>query len=518
MKTTMARLVLSTALGLGLIAAPAWAGGTLRYGMAAQDLGTMDPHRATSTPDKPLTGFLFNGLVRFAPGSDDIGALEPDLAESWEASEDGLTWTFKLRPGVKFHHGYGELTADDVVFSLSRAANADTSAFASDYRAIDTIEAVDPMTVKITLKNRVPALLALVSNYHGGTIVSKKAVEERGDGFATNPVGTGPFMVESFTSQESVKFVANPDYFRGAPKLDGIEYRYIPSDSARDLALKAGELDVSYGRQDQEWINQTKATDGLLVDIMRPAELQQLYLNTTSAPLDNPEVRRAVATAINRPEYIAFIGESLAREPGSVIPAGNLGWDNSTPIYGEGDVEAAKKMLADAGHPDGITIKMIQTSLPTMLGVAQVAQAQLAKAGIDLQLEVVDHQTFHAQIRQDLSQMVYYSAARFPIADVYLTQFFHSDSIVLKPTASINFSHCDVADAEIVAARSEPDAEKQKQLWAAAQKKIIENICAVPLYEQLIAYARRDAVDWGYDLQAEMHLGPIVTELTDIRQ
>lgn len=509
-------LALIAALSIGT-AMPAFAEGILKYGMAAQDLGTMDPHRATSTPDKPISSWLFNGLVRFAPGSDDIGALEPDLAESWESNDAGTEWTFKLRAGVKFHHGYGELTADDVVFSLNRSANADTSAFASDYRAIESVEAIDPLTVKITLKQPIPSLLGLVANYHGGNIVSKKAAEERGADFATQPVGTGPFMVQEYVPQERVVFTANPDYFRGAPKLDGIEYRYIPADSARDLALKAGELDVSYGRQDQEWINATKGTDGLVVDIMRPAELQQFHLNTKSAPLDNIEVRRAVATALNRPEYIQFIGESLAQPAGSVIPAGNLGWDGSTPIYGEGDAEAARKMLSDAGFADGITLKMVQTSLPNMLSVAQVAQAQLARAGIDLQLEVVDHQTFHAQIREDRSQVVYYSAARFPVADVFLTQFFHSASIVGTPTASINFSHCDVADDEIVKARSEADAETQKQLWATAQKKIIEQICAVPLYEQLIAYGRRDAVEWGYDLQAAMHLGPTVTELTELK-
>ncbi len=512
----LAILMLTTAIGVAS-AQPSFAEGTLRYGMAAQDLGTMDPHRATTTPDKPITGWLFNGLVRFKPGSDDIGALEPDLAESWEKNDDGTEWTFKLREGVKFHHGYGEVTADDVVYSLNRSANPDSSAFSSDYRAIDKIEAVDPMTVRITLKQPVPSLLGLVANYHGGNIVSKKAAEERGADFGTQPVGTGPFMVEEYVPQERVTFVANPDYFRGAPKLDGIEYRYIPSDSSRDLALKAGELDVSYGRQDQEWINATKANDGIVVDIMRPAELQQFHLNTSSAPLDNIEVRRAVATALNRSEFIQFIGDSLAQPAGSVIPNGNLGWDNATPIYGEGDPEAAKKMLADAGFSDGISLKMVQTSLPTMLGVAQVAQAQLALAGIDLQLDVVDHQTFHAQIREDRSQVVYYSAARFPVADVFLSQFFHSDSTVATPTAATNFSHCDVADEEIVNARSETDTAKQKELWASAQKKIIENICAVPLYEQLIAYGRSSKVDWGYDLQAEMHLGPVVTELTEIK-
>ena len=126
-----------------------------------------------------------------------------------------------------------------------------------------------------------------------------------------------------------------------------------------------------------------------------------------------------------------------------------------------------------------------------MLNTAQILQAQLKQAGIDLQLETVDHQTFHANIRKDLSGAIYYTAARFPVADVYLTQFFHSRSIVGTPTAVTNFSHCDVADKEIEAARTEPDLAKQKELWATAQTKIVEEVCAVPLFEQLQVWAHK---------------------------
>jgi peptide/nickel transport system substrate-binding protein len=149
-----------------------------------------------------------------------------------------------------------------------------------------------------------------------------------------------------------------------------------------------------------------------------------------------------------------------------------------------------------------------------MLNTAQILQAQLKLAGIDLQLETVDHQTFHANIRKDLSGAVYYTAARFPVADVPLTQFFHSRSIVGTPTAVVNFSHCAVADKEIDAARSEPDLAKQKELWATAQRKILEEVCAVPLFEQLQVWAHKSNVDYGYKLVDAIHLGPQITELT----
>jgi peptide/nickel transport system substrate-binding protein len=152
-----------------------------------------------------------------------------------------------------------------------------------------------------------------------------------------------------------------------------------------------------------------------------------------------------------------------------------------------------------------------------MLTAAQVFQAELKKAGINLDLQVVEHATYHQQIRQDLSPIVYYSAARFPIADVTLTQFFHSRSIVKTPTAVTNFSHCDVADAEIDAARVETDRAKQLALWAEAQRKIIAKVCAVPMFETLLVFAHHDDLDFGYRLEGSLSLGPLITEATHFK-
>ena len=143
--------LIATALALAALPATAQQAPrtTLNVGMAAQDVGRLDPHFAVSTNDREITAWMFNGLVRFKPGSIDPAEIEPDLAERWESSADGKTWTFHLRRGVRFHGNYGELTAEDVVFSLRKAANAQSSAFSADFRAFETIEAVDPHTVRI---------------------------------------------------------------------------------------------------------------------------------------------------------------------------------------------------------------------------------------------------------------------------------------------------------------------------------------------------------------------------------
>lgn len=489
---------------------------TLNVGIAAQDIGQLDPHFAVSTIDRVVAAWMFNGLVRFPPGSIDPAKLEPDLAESWEASPDGKTWTFHLRHGVQFHGGFGELTADDVVFSLKKAGNAKTSAFASELRPFQTIEAVDPYTVRLVLKENVPTVLGIVTNYAQGFIVSKKAVQQRGDDFKRNPIGTGPYAFASVTPNQSLELVANEAYFRGAPQIKKISYRFMPSDASRDLAFQSGELDLNYGRADQAWVNRTKALPHTIVDVFEPAEEGELHLNITVKPLDDIRVRQAIAYAINRPELVRWRGADVSREAQSVVPRGYLGFTADNGLVGN-DVAKAKALLKEAGYSDGLTIKMIQSQLPEMLTAAQVFQAQLKRAGINLEMQVVEHATYHQQIRQDLSPIVYYSAARFPVADVYLTQFFDSRSIVKTPTAVTNFSHCNVADKEIDGARVETDKAKQLALWAEAQRKIIAQVCAVPLFETLLVFARHDNLDYGYKLNGSLSLGPLITEATHFK-
>jgi peptide/nickel transport system substrate-binding protein len=500
-----------------LASAPAFAEKTtLNVGIAAQDSGRLDPYFAVSTIDRIPVAWMFNALVRFPPGSIDPAKIEGDLAERWETSADKKTWTFHLRHGVQFHGGYGEFTADDVVFSLKRAGDPKTSAFSSELRAVQSVEAVDPYTVKITLKEVVPSLLGTLVNYSQGFIVSKKAVEKLGDGFSRAPIGTGPFAFSSLTPNQSLELVAHEGYFRGKPKLAKVSYRFIPSDASRDLAFQNGELDLNYGRADQTWVNRTRQTPHTVVDIFEPAEEAQLHLNTKEKPFDDIRVRQAVAMAVDRSQLVKWRGQDVSREAQSVVPRGYLGFTADNGLLGP-DLAKAKALLAEAGYKDGLTVKVIQSQLPEMLTAMQVFQAQLKKAGITLDLQVVEHATYHAQIRQDLSPMVYYSAARFPIADVTLTQFFHSRSTVKTPTAVTNFSHCDVADKEIDEARTEPDQAKQIALWQTAQRKIIAAVCAVPMFETLLVFAHHDDLDLGYTLEGSLSLGPMLTEKTGFK-
>lgn len=517
MKMTGKAALWGSLCALTLSGMPALAQDTvLRVAVQASDIVTLDPHRATTVNDKGPVGWLFNGLVRFPPGSADPEKLEPDLAESWTSSPDGKEWVFKLRPGVKFHGDWGDVTADDVVYSLQRAKDPERSSFAAGYEAFKTIEAVDPLTVRIVLDHPVSGFLGLVANYHGGNIVSKKAAEAEGADFGEKPVGTGPFEFVQHTTQQNVTFEKNPDYFRGAPKIDRIDYRMIPQDSSRELAFSSGELDLIAGKREQRWVERWRQQPGAIVNVFGPGEYRMLHLNMTIPPLDDHRVREAIARAVNVDDIVAFVGADVGPKGCSVVPTNYLGADCTGWDYPY-DIEKAKALLAEAGHPNGVTVKAVVSSLNAQLPIMEVIQAQLAEAGITLDMQVVDHPTYHDMIRKDVSGVTFYGSARYPIADTFLTEFFDSAAIVGKPTAITNFSHCAVADAPIEAARAELDPTKQLADWSEAQRLIHQEICAIPLFTLQQVWLQSDKLDLGYKLEGALNLVPPITEASVLK-
>lgn len=499
-----------------LLSSPVWAQeNVLRVSVGAGDVSTLDPDRASATGDLALVGWMYDGLVRFKPGSADPKDLEPDLAERWEVSPDKKTWTFYLRKGVKFHGNWGELTADDIVYSLTRAGDPKRSTFSADFAGIEACTKVDDYTVRITLKYPDPNFLGRVANYHGGNIVSRKAAEEYADKFGTHPVGTGPFAFVEQVTQQYVKLAAHKDYFRGKPKIDAIMVRVIPSDSARELAFNSGELDLMNGKREQRWVDAARRRPGYNVDIFQPGEYRELHINQSVPPLDDVRVRRAIAAAVNVDDLVRYVGKDVGPKGCSVVPPGYLGEDCSGGY--SFDLAKAKALLAEAGHKDGITIKSIVSNNSGQQPIMEIIQAQLAKAGIKMEMQVVDHPTYQSLSRKNLSALVFYGAARFPIADTYLTEFFHSRSIVGTPTAATNFSHCAVADAEISGARVAPDAATQLKLWGEAQRKIMADVCAVPLFELRQVWVHSDRLDYGYVLKGAMNLAPTITEASTLK-
>lgn len=506
----------------------------LSTGYEATDLKTLDPHGATGSQDRILVEMIFNGLVRYPPGNMNAEFIEPDLATGWEVSSDGLTWTFQLRRNVMWHpfenNPPHEFSAEDVIYSLKKAADPKRSAFSSDYTGL-SVMAVDKYTVRIRTENPLSQFLFLpkVANRAGGLVVCKRAFEEKGDEWnKTHPVGTGPFMFKSYTPQEKVILAANPDYFRGAPKLAGIDWYYLPELSSAEMALKKGEIVLLKGPREQVWADKMAKVPNIVVDTIPNPETFVAHFNLSVEPLHLMKVRQAIAHAVSREQFVAVFGAKVASPVYSPVPGGMMvsGFDRENAakagIIYEYNVEKAKKLLAEAGYPNGFSIKAFTSESTVFKKAYEVMQAQLRKVGINMDLSVVDHSTFHARIRENLNSIVIYVCTR-PNPDVILTQFYHSDSIVVsggKPVT--NFSHIGAIDADgdgkidsvddlIEAARREVDPKKQVQLWQDAQKMILKYLVALPIFNAGYVYARNPHVEYGYE-QVSVADGVKITE------
>ncbi|MFW6104881.1 MAG: ABC transporter substrate-binding protein [Candidatus Bipolaricaulota bacterium] len=501
----------------------------LDVGVAASDLNTLDPHLAVGTQDRGAVDMVFNGLVRFKPGDMDPEKIEPDLAKSWDVSSDGLEWTFHLREGVQFHpfpgqpNGY-EMTSEDVVYSIKRAANPEHSAYSGGYDNVESVEALDRYTVKLTLEKQVPSLLGLVSDYSGGFIVSKKAVEEMGDDFTTHPVGTGPFAFENYVPGQKSVFVRNEDYFRGEPILEEVVWRYMPDISSRLSGLRTGELDLIEGLRKQAWIEKARGYKGVEPVVFGPGETVTLHFNLTQEPLDKLKVRQAIAYALDRPTINSFYGDAITTPLYSPIPSNYLGGLTKEEVAKEGllyeqDLDKAKELLEEAGYPDGFELDVVITERESYQKTLVVAQDMLSEIGIKVNIKQIDHSAYHSQIRDDVNPLVIYVCARFPTANSLLTQFYHSASIVTKPTAITNFSHygdvdldgngtIDNIDKLIEIARTAEDPEFQKQLWGETQEEILSDAVAYPITTLGFSFAKKPGLDWGYELNSTLALTP----------
>jgi peptide/nickel transport system substrate-binding protein len=477
---------------------------------------------AAATMDRAVADMVFNALLRFKPGN--IAVVEPDLARSYQTSPDGMSLTFTLRQGVRCHpypgaqDGY-ELTSDDVVYSINRASTPATSAYAGDMTNF-AATAVDKYTVRVNLKRRIPTPERLLTNYSGGFVVCKQAVESLGARFRTQPVGTGPFMFSQYTPGQKTVLVRNDRYFRGKPILERVEVWYMSDMSSREFGLQRGELDAVEGPMEQPWVDKMRKVANTTVDVFGPGETTVLHFNLTKEPLNRLKVRQALAHALSRRELVTYLGPAVAGPIFGPVPLELPGGLTEKEVEDAGVAYAtnrdyAKQLLREAGVTT-LSLNVLISERGQYRNPMENIQAQLRTVGVNMNLNVVDHASFHARIREDLSPVVLYVAMR-PTADIFLTQFYHSNSTVAIGKAPItNFSHYSRVDTLIDRARESTDTREQVRLWKEAQLKILDDAAAVPLVVSKFVFARKPSVDWGHRLVSILALYPQVDETTKV--
>jgi peptide/nickel transport system substrate-binding protein len=388
--TISRRTLLGTSLAATTAAAigPAHAAGNVLRIAIGTSLNTLDPMMTTIGDEYIYNNLAFNGLTKIR---EDL-VLEPDLAASWTFSDDIKTWTFKLRTGVKFHDG-SEMVAEDVVAFFKRTLDTANNAPArSQYDMIEDVSAPDPATVVFKLNIPYGGFADILADRQV-KITPRSAAAT----MATKPVGTGPFKFVSYTPGDRLVLARNPDYFEGAPKLEGVELRIIPEMNVKIAALQAGDIDVVWDLPlDQVKTLGTRAD--LRVDSVPTASWDAAIMNNAIPPFNDKRVRQAFHLAVDKKDVVELTLFGQGVETISPIPQSHPFYAKDVAIP-KADPVAAKKLLAEAGFPNGVKVAIV---IPVGRPVRErlgVTLQQLAKAGgFDLQIQRLPFSSFAAEV------------------------------------------------------------------------------------------------------------------------
>ncbi|WP_343503271.1 ABC transporter substrate-binding protein [Alloyangia pacifica] len=337
----------------------------------------LDPTSAAAGAiDSVLYSNVFEGLTKFA----EDGSIHPGLAESWDISEDGTSYTFHLHEGVTFHDGT-TMDAEDVKFSLDRARAEDSqNAQKALFAGIDEVTVLDPLTVQVTLKAPDGGFLFNMA-WGDAVVVAPESIE----GIKSNPVGTGPFTFTSWTQGDSISLTRNESYWGEAPALSRATFRFISDPTAAFAAMMAQDIDAYAGFPAPENLPQFEADPRFQVLVGSTEGETILAMNNGLEPFDDPLVREAVAHAIDRQAIIDGAMFGLGTPIGTHFAPHNPDYVDLTDLSNY-DPEASKTLLADAGYPDGFTttLKLPPPSYARRGG--EIIAAQLRAVGIQTEI------------------------------------------------------------------------------------------------------------------------------------
>ena len=518
--------------GAGAAAAMGWlrpggAGavpGVFRWA-SGSEARALDPARAITTGDS-LARCWANGLLRFKPGSGDPSDFELDLAEKWDSSNGGKTFTFQLRKGVQAHHGAGELTSADVKWTFERLRDKRlTSIFAGRYTGIDGIETPDRYTVRFHLKEPDGLFLTKMMNFRGGYILSRgKAADDVATNYMWRPIGTGPFQVVATKPKEAYILERHEKYFRGTPKIRRYEYLIIADINTRILGLKRGELDAIYlATLPKRLLDSLKADPNINVDVPDSDYAASLHFNLRMKPMDDIRVRQAIAYAINRKEIVDLFAP-MARPLYSVVSPSAVGGlkleDIPAGLRYEHNPGKAKALLAEAGHKSGLRLETAVSPLPHIQRPIQVIQQHLAQVGIQLKVNVVEQTIYLRGSRQDKYPLVSYGGKRLPHAYDHLFEWYHSKSDVNLPTRQTNISHYGSLVGNVDKLIEEigriSDTKRQIELAKQAQLQILKDLPAYPFYTPLVGFAHRKNVKFGFKFEDQTVYQYVLDERSEV--
>jgi len=379
-RRTFGGTVLALALLAGgtMLSTAADADGVLKIARE-QDSTTFDPIFTILAPDVWVLNQFYSTLVR---ANADATGIEPDLATSWEVSEDGKTYVFHLRD-AKFSDGT-PVKASDVVFSLKRVRDEEQSPMRGLYTMMSDVTARDDRTVVITLSEAAPAFLSTLAMF-ASSIVPEAAVTAAGDKFGENPVGSGAFVLKEWKRGDRVVLGKNPNYWEaGLPKLDGVEWIYVPNDNTRMLKLTAEEVDAATFVPWNQ-IKELEANPKIQVQLDKSTRMDHILINHAHPPLDNKAVRQALNMAIDQDAIVEAVTFGHGVKANSFFPLDGMDYNKDNPNYAY-EPEKAKAMLEKEGV-SGLSLDFVIVSGDSAHEqIAVLVKDQLAKVGVDLEI------------------------------------------------------------------------------------------------------------------------------------
>ncbi len=369
----------------------------LVIGMATSDIISLDPAKAFEFSGVGIDAQIYDRLLDFPAGKFD--KPEFSLAKSYDVSSDGKTWTFKLREGVKFHSG-NPLTAEDVVYSFQRVVVLkDQPSFILTQFGItpDSVKAIDRYTFQVTLDDKYASgiffacLAAGVSSVVDSKLVKQhiQKTDKYPDGdmgltwLARNSAGSGPFILRKWEKGDRVILDANSDHFMYPPKVKRVVIKEINEATSRRLQVEKGDIDIAW-EMFPDQIKELKKNQDLRIESSPATTIYYIGMNVTMGPLKDNRVRSAIRHAINYDGIINNIMGGAAQPTNSFIPDGFAGYQNS--VYYREDLEKARRLLKEAGLPDGFSISMDHGDQTPNPEIAQALQNSLARVGIRVKL------------------------------------------------------------------------------------------------------------------------------------
>lgn len=458
-------------------------GGRLTIGADADPIG-LDPNTLTAFSSYDFTALLFTGLLRWTPDM----KIEPDLATSFEQPNE-TTYVFKLRSGVKFHNGQ-EFDAEDVKYTFERVLDPKTaSPSASLFAAIKSITVVDKLTVRFELKAPSAPFLSYLATNPTGVIVPRGVGE-----LNTKPVGTGPFVFESYQPNQVLTLKANPDYYeKGQPYLDSVAFRFFKDQSSITSALRSKAIDMTWFKDPKVSAQIVRTSPDLVSAPGKTTRTFPVWINMKAPPLNDVRVRRALSLATDRKACLETVlggsGKVAAMIPESHV--GGYDGVGEMPYY-KTDVAAAKKLLAEAGHANGLDLGdyIVVAANPLDVACAQILQQQWAEAGIKVAIKPMETAPLIAMwLKGEYPTLLSVALAWNPDPDAIVTRI--TSAHAQGKGMGTNDAKLDAMIAE---ARSILDTGKRAAAYMAIQRHVCDQVYCLDIYQ----YPLRWEAWWSY--------------------